>query len=76
MMGLNKLFDYFEWSWFSPVVTALFIILLLYEYKAMRNFYGQGRGKTIIKFLLAASWRLIVIIFLLIIFSIFSLLKV
>ena len=76
MMGLNKLFDYFEWTWFAGIATMLFFIMLLYEYKAMRNFYGQGRGKTVIKFLLAASWRLIVIIILLIIFLVFSLLKV
>jgi hypothetical protein len=61
---------------FSGVVTILFIILLWYEYKAMRNFYGQGEGKTIIKFLLAASWRLFLITILLIVFLIFSLLKV
>lgn len=76
LMLLQELFDYFEWSRISTVAAVLFLLMLLYEYKAMRNFYGQGRGKTIVKFLLAASWRLFVITLLLIVFLFFSLLKV
>lgn len=76
MMGLNQLFKHFEWSGFGLVAGITFLILFLYEYKAMRNFYGQGRGKTIVKFLLASSWRFIVVIILLIIFLFYSLLKV
>jgi hypothetical protein len=30
----------------------LFISAFFYEYKAMRRFYKQGRGKTILKFFL------------------------
>jgi hypothetical protein len=34
-------------------ISSLFVLLsFFYEYKALRNFYGQGRLKTIIKFLL------------------------
>jgi hypothetical protein len=29
---------------------VLFIVLLLYFYKAMRNFYNQTRSKTVLKF--------------------------
>jgi hypothetical protein len=76
IMVFSKLFEYFEWTGFSGIATVMIIFLLFYEYKAMRNFYGQRRGKTFLKFMLAASWRLFVIIILLILFSIFSLLKV
>ena len=76
IIGINKLTDYFHWSWFSVATTFIFLGLLFYEYKAMRNFYGQGRAKTMIKFLLAVFWRFFVIIFLLIVFSFLSVLKV
>ena len=37
----------------SDVVTSIAILLFLfYLYKAMRKFYGQGRFKTIVKFLI------------------------
>ena len=39
-----------EWIKYSEVVFILGIFF--YLYKAMRKFYGQGRGKTILKFLL------------------------
>jgi hypothetical protein len=76
IIGIQKLSEFLHWEGFSVISVLITILLLFYEYKAMRNFYQQGRGKTIIKFLLATSWRLFVIIVLSIIFLFFSLLKV
>lgn len=54
---------------------ALCLWVGIYEYKAMRKFYGQRRFKTIIKFLLAAFLRLLIIIFLFFIFIAISFYK-
>ena len=37
---------------FSAISSIIVLLAFFYEYKALRNFYGQGRLKTIIKFLL------------------------
>jgi hypothetical protein len=37
---------------FSALSSLFVLLAFFYEYKALRNFYGQGRVKTIIKFLL------------------------
>ncbi len=37
---------------FSLLNAAIILLIFFYQYKALRNFYGQGRGKTIAKFLL------------------------
>jgi hypothetical protein len=57
---------------FGWILAILLLILFFYLYKAMRNFYGQGRGKTFLKFLLVAFWSLVVMLILLIIFFFFS----
>lgn len=36
------------WSWME---VAVFLLILFYEYKAMRNFYGQSSVKTILSFI-------------------------
>ncbi len=72
----HQLTEYFHWQWFWTVSVVIFFLLLFYEYKAMRSFYGQGRSKTILKFLLATSWRFFIIVVLSVVFLFFSLLKV
>jgi hypothetical protein len=52
MMLINDLEGLLGWNWMSWIVGLLFISAFFYEYKAMRGFYKQGRGKTILKFLL------------------------
>ena len=52
------------WSLFSWLQAPLWIYLLYYDYKAMRNFYGQGTGKTLVKFLLLNMLAFIVIVIL------------
>jgi Protein of unknown function (DUF3667) len=39
-------------SWISIIQALLYLSIFFYLYKAMRRFYGQGRFKTITKFLL------------------------
>ncbi len=54
--------------------TGLFFTLagLFYWYKALRNFYGQGRGKTILKYCIALFLALILMTLIFILFFIFS----
>lgn len=40
---------------FDPLIGILSLVFLFYLYKAMRNFYKQGRFKTIVKFLILNS---------------------
>lgn len=73
---LSFLSDKFHWSFKEILMFVFFMLLLMYEYKAMRNFYMQGRLKTIMKFVLAIIFRLAIIFILFIFFLIFSFLKV
>jgi hypothetical protein len=54
------------------LVVILFLLLFFYLYKAMRNFYGQRRIKTFIKFLLVALLSLIMMLILFLFFLFFS----
>jgi len=76
MIFLNEIGDYMHWSWPGNIISVLIFLLFVYEYKAMRNFYGQGRLKTIIKFCLAGAGRFFIITFLFLIFLLFSFLKI
>ena len=76
MILLNKTGELTHWAWLGSINKLLVLVLFLYEYKAMRNFYGQGRGKTFLKFLLAGFWRIFIILILFIVFLFLSLLKV
>lgn len=67
-MGLYKLVNLTDWSIFSVLNWLVTAFLFVYEYKAMRHFYGQRRAKTIFKFLLAVIGRFIILIAILLIF--------
>jgi hypothetical protein len=54
-----------------PVI-LLFLWLFIYLYKAMRNFYGQGRAKTFFKYLFVAFWSSVMMLVLFILFIFFS----
>jgi hypothetical protein len=60
----------------GPVVGLLMglliVTLFFYLYKAMRNFYGQRRGKTVLKFLLVTILSLLMIAILFVLFAFFS----
>jgi len=72
ILGFNKLESITGWSIFSWLSFALVILWFVYLYKGLRNFYQQGRGKTIVKFLLLNLGALIVNIILLALFFLFS----
>jgi hypothetical protein len=67
----DKLQSLTGWGWLDAVIVLLFFLLFFYLYKAMRKFYGQGRGKTLLKFFLVALMSLIMmmVLFLLFLFS-------
>jgi hypothetical protein len=72
VFALSALQDATHWGFIGWLVFILFMILFFYLYKAMRNFYGQGRGKTFFKFLLVAFGSFIMMVILFIFFTIFS----
>jgi len=49
MLKLNELAPSSVWGWIDAL---LWLYWLWYIYKSMRNFYKQGRGKTILKYFL------------------------
>ena len=58
--GLGELSSVTHWRLIVWLQFALWIYALIYYYKAMRRFYGQRRGKTILKYLLLFFLSLIV----------------
>jgi Protein of unknown function (DUF3667) len=63
--GIEWLKNGFAWM--------LFVLSLIYQYKALRNFYQQRRGKTIAKFIILGLLSTISVIALTVIFFIISL---
>ncbi|MBK5271377.1 MAG: hypothetical protein JJE22_10220 [Bacteroidia bacterium] len=72
VFSLSALEDYTGWGVISVLIFALFILLFFYLYKAMRNFYGQRRGKTFLKFLLVSLSSLVMMLVLFLLFMFFS----
>lgn len=70
--GLQALHSDTGWVIWRWVEFALWVYMLYYMYKAMRNFYLQGRFKTFAKLLLLSLASFIVVLFLFVIFSVFS----
>jgi hypothetical protein len=67
--AINKHLDW----WIISFISAIIILYIFYYlYKAMRNFYRQGRGKTILKYLLLCSMLFVVMLLLMSIFLIIS----
>lgn len=71
-MGLSWLSNISGWSVFDWLQLPLWLYLLYYHYKAMRNFYRQGTGKTLVKFILLNVLAFISIIILFGLFFIFA----
>lgn len=76
IIGLTQVTNYFHWSWINWIIGFLYVFLYYYEYRSLRNFYQQGRGKTILKFFLLNLMHFFIIIALFIIFTFFSFLKI
>ena len=48
--GLNEIHESMHWNWIGWIEAVVLLYGIFYAYKAMRKFYGQGRGKTFLKF--------------------------
>ena len=70
ILGLNKMNEQLDWRSINILSGLLVAANFFYLYKALRNFYDQRRGKTILKFLLLnlLSFYLITLLFLFLIF--------
>ena len=72
VFSFSKLNNLLHTGLIAIPIALLFLWLFIYLFKAMRNFYGQGRGKTFLKYLFVAFWSLIMMLILLILFMFFS----
>jgi len=68
----NELDNLTGWPVWDYLSIGLVIGLLLYLYKSMRYFYGQGRGKTGLKFFLVTLFSIVMMLILFLIFIFFS----
>lgn len=76
IIGLQKIGNFTSSSIIDYVQVLFVLYILFYEYKALRIFYEQRRGKTILKFILLNLAHVFVIVFLIVLFTFFSILKV
>jgi hypothetical protein len=76
VIGLREINYYLHWNAINWLIGLLYVFIFYYEYKALRNFYQQGRGKTILKYFLLNTGHLCVVIVLFLIFTLFSYLKI
>lgn len=72
---IGELQDKLHWGFFTFIKAFLYLGMFFYLYKAMRNFYQQGRAKTILKYFLLFCLFMIVIGILLTVFVLFSVYK-
>ncbi|MEI2737959.1 MAG: DUF3667 domain-containing protein [Chitinophagaceae bacterium] len=69
---IGALEDATGWGFLDYLSGLLAVLLFFYLYKAMRNFYGQKRGKTFLKFLIVALISLFMMLILFVLFMFFS----
>lgn len=70
--SLNELNKGLAWDVFSYINTLLYLLMFFYTYKAMRKFYGQRRGKTILKYFILLLSFFVVMLLLFTFFILFS----
>lgn len=73
--ALREMENRFDAGWVGFIMFAFMLYGIWYAYKAMRVFYGQGRWKTILKFLLLNLLAVVAISFLFVIFLFYSVLR-
>jgi hypothetical protein len=74
--GLNELRSSSGWNWLEWLIVPVLIYPFFYYYKAMRKFYGQGRGKTILKYILLFFLSFIVLLFIFVCFALLTVFEV
>jgi hypothetical protein len=62
--AMDSLYQFTKLEVFQWIEGLLTLGLLFYLYKAMRNFYGQRRGKTLLKFILVTIFSLLMMLIL------------
>ena len=73
VFSFDKLQKSLNWNWVMAIEAFLLLYGVWYAYKAMRKFYMQGTGKTMLKFMVLNFLAFISIIFL---FSLFFIITV
>jgi hypothetical protein len=73
VFGLDALRQSLHWDWMGWLETILILYGIYYAWRAMHKFYGQGKGRTTLKFILL---NILASISLLILFLLFFLLAV
>lgn len=76
LLTLGTLRDMTGWSIFSWIFGLQAVLIFYYLYKCMRNFYGQSRRKTILKYSLLNFSLLIIFTFLFLLMVVNSLLSI
>lgn len=71
-LGISKLKNALHWQWLGFIIGIFILSIFFYFYKALRNFYKQGRAKTILKYFLLLFLFLLVTFIMFIIFFFFS----
>ena len=71
-MGVSGLTNWTGWDALTWLQLPIWLYSLYYIYKAMRVFYKQGRGKTLVKFILLNFLATITIIILFVLFFVFA----
>jgi len=76
IFGVNEVADITGAHWLKWLSGILTIMIFFYNYKAMRNFYQQGRVKTILKYIILLLANVFMVLLLFIIFTLLSLFKI
>lgn len=76
IFGIKKLQDGLHWQWLSYVSGLFVFTVFYYLYKAIRNFYKQGRAKSILKFLVLLGMFIIIFLLLFVAFLFLSIFAV
>jgi ABC-type multidrug transport system fused ATPase/permease subunit len=75
-MSLSRIKDMQHYDWVSYIMVAVFAYMFWYIYKALHNFYRQGRGKTLLKYFLLFLLSGLVMSMLFVTYFIFSILTI
>ncbi len=74
-IGSTELYKLSNWSIFIGIKRILLIYGVYYLYRAMRNYYQQGRGKTFLKFFFLLIGIFFVMSFLFLLFTVLAMLN-
>jgi hypothetical protein len=72
---IQKVHSNMHWNWLGWIEGLLLLAGTFYTYKAMRNFYGQSRAMTILKFVLLNIMAFFALVFLFVIFGTLTLFR-